>query len=67
MLNPIPYRASYYGQKLHLDQNKKLVRYGISHVRCHSCACYSRRIVDFITLPIKNSIAMYDLLFRPAS
>lgn len=63
MLNPVPYRASYYGQKLHLDQNEKLVRYGVTHVL--AIDGYSRRIVGFITLPIKNAIAIYDLLFRP--
>ena len=27
LLNPVPYPASHYGKKLHLDQNKKLVSY----------------------------------------
>ena len=30
LLNPVPYTASYYGEKLHLDQNEKLVM-------CYSC------------------------------
>ena len=27
MLNPIPYQAYYFGEKLYLDQNEKLVMY----------------------------------------
>ena len=30
--NPIPYRADYFGHKLHLDQNEKLVMYRVTHV-----------------------------------
>ena len=32
LLNPVPYPASHYGEKLHLDQNEKLVTYGVTHV-----------------------------------
>ncbi len=63
MLNPIPYRARHYGEKIHLDQNEKLVMYGITHVL--AVDGYSRKIVGFITLPVKNAIAIYDLLLRP--
>ena len=63
LLNPVPYRASHYGEKLHLAQNEKLVMYGVTHVI--AVDGYSRKIVGFITLPVKNSIAIYDLLFRP--
>ena len=31
-VNPIPYRADYFGHKLHIDQNEKLVMYGVTHV-----------------------------------
>ena len=27
-VNPIPYRADYFGHKLHIDQNERLVMYG---------------------------------------
>lgn len=30
--NPIPYTADYFGQKVHIDQNEKLVMFGITHV-----------------------------------
>ena len=30
--NPVPYRAEYFGEKLHIDQNEKLVMFGATHV-----------------------------------
>ena len=30
--NPIPYYASHYGHKLHIDQNEKLGMFGVTHV-----------------------------------
>ena len=30
-LNPQPYHASYFGDKLHIDQNEKMVMYGVTH------------------------------------
>ena len=33
-INPIPYIASYCGQKLHIDQNEKFVQFGVIHVSC---------------------------------
>lgn len=63
MLNPSPYRAFYYGEKLHLDQNEKIGMYGVTHVvAVDGC---SHKIVGFITLPVKNAIAIYDLLLIP--
>ena len=32
LINPIPYRAECYGEKIHFDQNEKLVMYGAVHV-----------------------------------
>ena len=31
-LNPVPYRADYFGHKVHIDQNEKLVMFGVTHV-----------------------------------
>jgi hypothetical protein len=31
-INPIPYRATFFGEKLHFDQNEKLNMYGVVHV-----------------------------------
>ena len=32
LTNPIPYKANYFGRKLHIDQNQKLVMYRVTHV-----------------------------------
>ena len=60
-LNPVPYHADYFGHKLHIDQNEKLVMYGVTHV----CATdgYSRKIVGFVTMPVKNNLEIYEHLF----
>jgi hypothetical protein len=62
-INPVPYTASYFGEKLHFDQNEKLNMYGIVHVL--AVDGYSRKLVGFITLPSKNPIQIYRLLYRP--
>jgi len=61
-LNPVPYRADYFGHKLHIDQNEKLVMFGVTHI----CAVdgYSGKIVGFITMPVKNNVEIYMHLFR---
>lgn len=61
-LNPVPYSAQYFGHKIHIDQNEKVTMYGVTHV----CAIdgYSGKIVQFITMPIKNNMEIYEHLFR---
>ena len=61
-VNPVPYRADYFGHKLHVDQNEKLVMFGVTHV----CAIdgYSGKIVTFITLPVKNNVEIFANLFQ---
>ena len=60
--NPIPYTASYYGHKLHIDQNEKLVMYGVTHV----CAIdgYSKYIPACHTMSVKNNLIIYEELYR---
>ena len=60
--NPVPYSADYAGHKLHVDQNEKLVMYGVTHVA--AVDGFSGMIVGFITMPIKNNIEIYSNLFR---
>ena len=61
-INPIPYHADYFGHKLHVDQNEKLVMFGVTHM----CAVdgYSGKVVGFVTMPIKNCVEIYTHLFR---
>ena len=62
--NPVPYIAPYFGYKAHFDQNEKIVMYGCTHViMVDGC---SRFIVGYAAMPIKNPIAIYELIFRPA-
>lgn len=62
LMNPIPYYASYFGHKIHIDQNEKMVMYGVTHV----CAIdgYSSKIVGFASMPVKNTVEIYKHLFR---
>ena len=59
--NPIPYSAKYVGEKLHIDQNEKLIMFGVTHV----CAVdgLSGMIVGFVTMPIKNNVTIYEELY----
>ena len=62
MVNPIPYRADYFGHKIHYDQNEKLVMYGVTHVI--AIDGHSRFIVAHSTMPIKNNAIIYDEVYR---
>ncbi|XP_030287100.1 uncharacterized protein LOC115590006 [Sparus aurata] len=63
-LNPVPYTAEYMGHKIHIDQNDKLVMFGVTHVM--AIDGYSKKIVGHSTMPIKNNIIIYDEVYRPA-
>jgi hypothetical protein len=60
--NPIPYVAMYYGHKLHIDQNEKLVQFGVVHIVARDG--YSGKIVAFSTMPVKNNALIYESIYR---
>lgn len=62
LTNPIPYRADYFGHKLHIDQNEKLIRYGTTHVI--AIDGHSRFIVAHSIMSIKNNLVIYEEVFR---
>ena len=62
MLNLIPYRADYFGHKLHLDQNEKLVMYGVTHVI--DVDRHSRFVVAAKCMAIKKSKVIYSEVYR---
>ena len=64
-LNPHPYTANYFGHKLHVDQNEKLVMYGVTHAM--AIDGYSRKIISFITMPIKNCVEILIHMARYAN
>ena len=61
-LNPKVYNASYFGEKLHIDKNEKLVLYDVTYV----CARdgYSGMITAAAVMPIKNNLEIYEHMFR---
>lgn len=61
-INPVPYTADYPGHKLHLDQNEKLTMFGVTHIA--AVDGFSRMIVGFVTMPVKNSVKIYADLYR---
>lgn len=62
LMIPLPYRADYFGHKLHIDQNEKLVMFGVTHV----CGVdgFSKKIIGFATMPIKNNVEIYSHFFK---
>ena len=65
LMNPVRYKADYFGEKLHVDQNEKLGMYGITHIA--AIDGFSKKIVGFITIPVKNNCLIYDTLFKYVS
>jgi hypothetical protein len=50
-LNPLPYTARFFGDKVNFDQNEKLAMYGVTHVM--AVDGLSRKIVGMISIPLK--------------
>ncbi len=61
-LNPVPYRADYFGHKVNIDQNEKLVMFRVTHI----CAVdgFSGKIVGFVTMPVKNNVQIFTHFFK---
>lgn len=60
--NPRLYSANYFGHKLHLDQNEKLVHYGVTYVLARDG--FSGKIVGGSVMPRKNNEIIYDTVYR---
>ncbi|XP_072557125.1 uncharacterized protein [Paramormyrops kingsleyae] len=63
-LNPVPYNAEYMGHKLHMDQNEKMVMFGVTHVL--AVDGFSSKIVAEATMPVKNNLVIYEDIYRVA-
>ena len=61
-VNPIPYRVDYFGHKLHIDQNEKLVMYGVTHVA--AIDGHSRFVVAGTTMPVKKDLTIYKEIYE---
>ena len=55
-------KADYFGHKMHLDQNEKLVMYGCTTVL--AIDGYSNMVLGATTMPVKNNVAIYKSVFR---
>ena len=62
LFNPVPYRADYFGHKIHLDQNEKLCMYGCTTVV--AIDGYSNYVLAIASMPVKNNIEIYKAVFR---
>ena len=60
-LKLFPYCADYFGHKLHMYGNKKLVMHGVKYVLAFDC--HSHFITAFSTVPIKNDAIIYDEIY----
>ena len=61
-INPRPYVAHFFGHKLHVDQNEKIVMFGVVHIL--AIDGYSGKIVSLVSMPRKNCVLIYDHMFR---
>ena len=61
-VNPIPYRADYFGHKLHIDQNEKLVMYEVTRVA--AIDGHSRFVVAGTTMPVKNNLTIHREIYK---
>ena len=61
-VNLIPYRADYFGHKLHIDQNERLVMYEVTHVA--AIDGHRRFVVAGTTMPVKNNLTIYREIYK---
>ncbi len=63
-LNPVPYyaSASLFGHKVHMDQNEKLIIFGVTHVVAIDGR--TSKIVGYHTMPLKSNYLIYENVFR---
>ncbi len=59
--NPSPYSAKHFGHKIHIDQNEKMIMFGVTHVV--AIDGYSGKIVANVMMPIKNCVAVYENVY----
>ena len=60
--NPLIYTSHYFGHKLHVDQNEKLVQYGVTYVLARDG--YSGKIVGQAIMAVKNNAIIYEHVYR---
>ena len=58
LTNPITYKADYFGRKLYIDQNEKLVMYGVTNVT--AIDGHSRFVLCGVAMQVKNNQIIYE-------
>ena len=61
-LNPKYYTANYFGHKVHIDQNEKLVMFGVTQVMARDG--YSGMIIATSTMAVKNNLIIYEEIYK---
>ncbi|KAL1250721.1 hypothetical protein QQF64_018517 [Cirrhinus molitorella] len=61
-INPHVYYAEYAGHKLHMDQNEKLIDFGVTEILASDG--FSGKIMGYSVMPIKNNLTIYDEVYR---
>lgn len=61
-IHPYNYVACYFSHKLHLDQNEKLVHYGVTYVLARDG--FSGKIVGAAIMQHKNNEIIYNEVYR---
>ena len=62
--NPAVYSARYFGHKMHIDQNEKLIHFGVTYVMARDG--FSGKIVSGAVMPCKNNLIIYEEVYRAA-
>ena len=53
--------ARYFGEKVHIDQNEKLVMFGTTHI--YAIDGFSGKVVAFCCMPVKNNCTIYEYVY----
>ena len=62
--NPAVYSARYFGHKMHIDQNEKLIYFGVTYVM--ACDGFSGKIASGAVMLCKNNLIIYEEVYRAA-
>lgn len=62
--NPAVYSARYFGHEMHVDQNEKLIYFGVPYVMARDG--FSGKIVSGGVMPYKNNLIIYEEVYRAA-
>ena len=62
--NPAVYSARCFGHKMHIDQNEKLIHFGVTYVMARDG--FSGKIVSGAVMPCNNNLIIYEDVYMAA-